>query len=79
MISNWLTKPYRAYLSLGFEIALLLSLPIIIGSYVDEYFEVKALGLISGALLGIILFFFRIFRLLKNLKLDGKINKSGNG
>ena len=79
MISNWLTKPYRTYLSLGSEIAFLLSLPIILGSYIDEYFEFKALGLISGALLGIILFFFRIFRLLKNLKLDGKINKSGNG
>ena len=79
MISNWLTKPYRTYLSLGSEIALLLSLPIILGSYIDEYFEVKALGLISGVLLGIILFFFRIFRLLKNLKLDGKINESGNG
>ena len=79
MISNWLTKPYRTYLSLGSEIALLLSLPIILGSYIDEHFEVKALGLISGALLGIILFFFRIFRLLKNLKLDGKINESGNG
>ena len=79
MISNWLSKPYRTYLSLGSEIALLLSLPIILGSYIDEYFEGKTLGLISGALLGIILFFFRIFRLLKNLKLDGKINKSGNG
>ena len=79
MISNWLTKPYRTYLSLGSEIALLLSLPIIFGSYIDEYFEFKALGLISGALLGIILFFFRIFRLLKNLTLDEKINESGNG
>ena len=79
MISNWLSKPYRTYLSLGSEIALLLSLPIILGSYIDEYFEVKTLGLISGALLGIILFFFRIFRLLKNLKLDGKINEPGNG
>ena len=79
MISNWLTKPYRTYLSLGSEIALLLSLPIILGSYIDEYYEVKALGLISGALLGIILFFFRILRLLKNLKLDGEINESGNG
>ena len=79
MISNWLTKPYRTYLSLGSEIALLLSLPIIFGSYIDEYFEFKALGLISGVLLGIILFFFRIFRLLKNLTLDEKINESGNG
>ena len=79
MISNWLTKPYRTYLSLGSEIALLLSLPIILGSYIDEYYEVKALGLISGVLLGIILFFFRILRLVKNLKLDGEINESGNG
>ena len=79
MISNWLTKPYRTYLSLGSEIALLLSLPIILGSYIDEYFEFKVLGLISGVLLGIILFFFRIFRLFKNLTLDGKINASGNG
>ena len=79
MISNWLTKPYRTHLSLGSEIALLLSLPIILGSYIDEYFEFKVLGLISGVLLGIILFFFRIFRLFKNLTLDGKINESGNG
>ncbi len=70
MISNWLTKPYRTYLSLGSEIALILSLPIILGSYIDGYFEVKPFGLISGALLGIILFFFRIFRLLKNPTFD---------
>ena len=48
-------------------------------AYIDEYYEVKALGLISGVLLGIILFFFRILRLVKNLKLDGEINESGNG
>ena len=65
MISNWLPKQYRTYLSLGSEIALLLSLPIILGSYADGYVEVKAFGVIIGALIGIILFFFRIFRLIK--------------
>ena len=54
-------KALSHLLSLGSEIALLLSLPIILGSYIDEYFEFKALGLISGALLGIILFFFEYF------------------
>ncbi|MBK98259.1 MAG: hypothetical protein CL672_05645 [Balneola sp.] len=78
MISNWLTKPYRIYLSLGSEIALLLSLPIILGNYIDEYFEVKPFGLISGALVGIILFFFRIFHLLKDPTLDGQGKESGD-
>ena len=69
MISNWLSKPYRTYLSLGSEIALLLSLHIILGSYIDEYFEVKTLGLISGALLGIILFFFSNISLTEKSKI----------
>ena len=78
MISKWLSAPYRAYLSLGTEIALSLSLPIILGSYVDGYFGIKPIGILSGVILGLILFFFRIVSLLKDPALDGRDNKRGD-
>tara|TARA_A100001015_G_scaffold54723_1_gene60078 strand:+ start:408 stop:656 length:249 start_codon:yes stop_codon:yes gene_type:complete len=78
VISKWLPKPYRVYLSLGTEIALLLSLPIIIGSFVDRYFDIKPIGILSGVILGLILFFFRIVSLLKDPALDGRDNKRGD-
>ena len=78
MISKWLSAPYRAYLSLGTEIALLLSLPIIIGSFVDRYFDIKPIGILSGVILGLILFFFRIVRLLKDPGLDGRDSERGD-
>ena len=78
MISKWLSAPYRAYLSLGTEIALSLSLPIILGSYVDGYFGIKPIGILSGVILGLILFFFRIVCLLKDPGLDGRDSERGD-
>ena len=78
MISKWLSKPYRVYLSFGTEIALLLSLPIIIGSFIDKYFDIKPIGILSGVILGLILFFFRIVSLLKDPTLDGRDSKRGD-
>tara|TARA_A100001015_G_scaffold57362_1_gene63105 strand:+ start:399 stop:638 length:240 start_codon:yes stop_codon:yes gene_type:complete len=78
VISKWLPKPYRVYLSFGIEIALLLSLPIIIGSFVDGYFGIKPIGILSGVTLGIILFFFRIVSLLKDPALDRRDSKQGD-
>jgi len=77
VISKWLSAPYRAYLSLGTEIALSLSLPIILGSYVDGYFGIKPIGILSGVILGLTLFFFRIVRLLKDPALDGRDSERG--
>ena len=70
MIISWLPKQYREYLSLGTEIALSLSVPIILGSYADGYIDSKPFGVIIGALIGILLFFLRILRLIKNSGVD---------
>ena len=78
MISNWLPKPYRAYLSLGSEIAVSLALPIILGSLADGYFGIEPFGTISGVLVGVILFFFRIVRLLRDPALDIQEYKPGD-
>lgn len=78
MISKWLPAPYRAYLSLGAEIALSLSLPTILGSYIDAYFGIKPVGILCGVILGLILFLFRIVRLLKDPALDGRDRERGD-
>ena len=78
MISKWLSAPYRSYLSLGTEIALSLSLPIILGSFVDGYFGIKPIGVLSGVILGLILFFFRIVRLLKDPALKRRDSERGD-
>lgn len=70
MITSWLPKQYREYLSLGTEIALSLSVPIILGCYADGYVDSKPFGVIIGALIGILLFFLRILRLIKDPGVD---------
>lgn len=67
MISKILPKAYRVYLSLGTEIAISLAAPILLGYALDSYLTSKPLGLLSGVMLGIILFFFRMFALVKRL------------
>lgn len=78
MITSWLPKQYRAYLSLGTEIALSLSLPIILGSYADGYLDSDPLGVLIGALIGILLFFFRILRVIKDPSVDKSTTELAN-
>ena len=61
---------YR-YLSIGFEIAVALAVPMGFGFWVDQRFETSPWGLLGGALIGITLF-IRIA-----IKLSGDSEKSG--
>ena len=78
MIISWLPKQCREYLSLGTEIALSLSVPIILGSYADGYVDSKPFGVIIGALIGILLFFLRILRLIKNSGVDKRTTEQAD-
>ncbi|MBN2731547.1 MAG: AtpZ/AtpI family protein [Balneolaceae bacterium] len=61
---------YAPYLSLGLEIAVGISLPILIGYWLDEYFETSPWLLLVGCVLGMINVFVIIFRLSKKLNDD---------
>jgi F0F1-type ATP synthase assembly protein I len=78
MITSWLPKQYREYLSLGAEIALSLSVPIILGSYADGYVDSEPFGVIIGALIGILLFFLRILRLIKDPGVDKRTTEQAD-
>ena len=78
MITSWLPKQYREYLSLGAEIALSLSVPIILGSYADGYVGSEPFGVIIGALIGILLFFLRILRLIKDPGVDKRTTEQAD-
>lgn len=60
-----LPKEYRKYLNLGAEIAFTLLIPIAIGYVADKYLETSPYGILTGAGLGLILFFNLIFKLAK--------------
>ncbi|GAB5408686.1 MAG: hypothetical protein BalsKO_10510 [Balneolaceae bacterium] len=73
MSTNFLPKKYREYLGLGVEIAATLIIPIFIGYALDAYFNISPWGLLFGAFIGIIIFFFSVFRIAK--KMDNKKTK----
>ena len=56
---------YAEYLSLGAEIAVGLAAPILIGYWLDEYFNTSPWILLGGCALGIINIFLIIFHLAK--------------
>jgi len=58
---------YAEYLSLGAEIAVGLAAPILIGYWLDEYFETSPWILLGGCAIGIINIFVIIFQLAKRL------------
>jgi F0F1-type ATP synthase assembly protein I len=63
---NPLTE-YAEYLSLGAEIAIGLAAPILIGYWLDEFFETSPWILLAGCAIGIVNIFFIIFQLAKRL------------
>lgn len=58
---------YAQYLSLGAEIAVGLAAPILIGYWLDEYFETSPWIMLGGCVIGIVNIFFIIFHLAKRL------------
>lgn len=63
--NGWST--YAPYFSLGLEIAVGISIPILAGYWLDEYFGLSPWLLLTGCLVGIISVFAIIFRLNKRL------------
>lgn len=59
---------YAEYLSLGAEIAIGLAAPILIGYWLDEYFNTSPWILLGGCVVGIINIFLIIFHLAKRLE-----------
>ncbi|MBO6793753.1 MAG: AtpZ/AtpI family protein [Balneolaceae bacterium] len=67
---NLLPKKYLEYLGLGTEIALSLSLPILIGRFIDTKLDSSPIGILCGVAFGLLLFFLVIFRITKRLDKD---------
>jgi F0F1-type ATP synthase assembly protein I len=61
---NFLAE-YITYISLGVEIAGALAIPILIGYWLDSYFDLAPWLLLTGCLVGIINIFVMIFKLNK--------------
>jgi len=70
--TKFLPKKYREFLGLGVEIAATITVPIVLGYLLDIYLLSSPWGLLIGAVLGIVFFFFTVFRIAK--KLDNKNN-----
>lgn len=66
---NLLSK-YGPYLSLGLEIAVGITVPILAGYWLDGYLETTPWLLLAGCLAGIVNVFVIIFRLNKKLNDD---------
>ena len=60
---------YAPYFSLGLEIAVGITLPILIGYWLDDYLQTSPWLLLAGCLIGVINVFVIIF------KLSDKLNK----
>ena len=67
MSENDSGSKYLAYVSLGAEIAVALTVPILLGYWLDNYFELSPWLLLIGCLIGMINFFVLIFQLNKRL------------
>lgn len=61
------TTDYMEYVSLGGEIAAALFIPILIGYWLDEYFESSPWILLVGCGVGVVNIFILIFQLNKRL------------
>jgi ATP synthase protein I len=62
-----LISKYAEYLSLGLEIAVGITAPILIGYWLDTYFDTSPWILLTGCLVGMVNIFIVIFRLSKKL------------
>ncbi|MEX2435194.1 MAG: AtpZ/AtpI family protein [Balneolaceae bacterium] len=58
-------KKYAEYLSLGTEIALSVSVPILVGYWIDQMFEFSPVFTLIGVLLGIVLIILIFMRLIR--------------
>lgn len=70
MLNDPRLKTYLEYLTLGSEIAISLSAPILIGYWLDVKFEMMPVFTMSGVILGIILLIITMVRLVR--KFDEK-------
>lgn len=68
MSENPIAK-YAEYLSLGLEIAVAIALPILIGYWLDSYFDTSPWLVLAGCLIGIVNVMVIIIRL------AGRLNK----
>lgn len=57
------SRDYLRYLSLGVEIAGTLAIPIGIGFWIDSFWDTSPWFLLSGAIIGVLLFFGLLLRL----------------
>jgi len=62
-----LISKYAEYLSLGLEIAVGITAPILIGYWLDGYFDTGPWLLLTGCIVGMVNIFIIIFRLSKKL------------
>lgn len=60
-------KKYSEYLSLGGEIAVSFSVPILIGYFLDVRFDTSPWGVLGGVALGMILMIGMFVRLIKKV------------
>lgn len=60
-------KKYLEYMSLGGEIAVSFSVPILIGYFLDEQFGTSPWGVLGGVALGMTLMIGMFIRLIKNV------------
>ncbi|WP_069132446.1 AtpZ/AtpI family protein [Rhodohalobacter halophilus] len=67
MVEDPRFKKYLEYLSLGGEIAVSFSLPILIGYFMDVRFETSPWGVLGGVAVGMFLMIGMFIRLIKNV------------
>lgn len=60
-------KSYLQYISLGTEIAIAVGAPILLGYWLDTYFETSPYLTLSGVLLAVTLFILMLVRLTRKL------------
>ena len=70
MIDRDKYSEYAQYISLGVEIAAALAVPILLGYWLDQYFESDPWLLLAGCLVGLVNFFILIFNI------NERINKN---
>lgn len=70
MLHNILPDKYAEYVGLGAEIAASMAIPIILGYYLDGYFDISPWLTLSGVIVGMVNFGLMIARIAK--KLDEK-------
>lgn len=61
-------KELARYVGLGAEIAASLLLPVFLGHTADNYWDIAPAGILTGAFVGLVLFFMLILRLYRSSK-----------